>query len=216
MKTKILLPIAILFFATTTVNAQINEGRYLLGGSVSYGNAKNQQSIGSKTESFYSNIQFGKVVKDNSVVGIIASYSFSNFNYSANKTNQFSGGVFYRKYKSFAKNFYLFGEADALYNHSQSTQGIFQTGNDATRNISNGGSLSFTPGISYSVCKRMQIELSMPNIVSISYAGTKYETTSSATNSVTTLNGNNFSGSVNFNSNFLYGFGIGFKFFLGK
>lgn len=215
MKTKLLLPILIILFATTAANAQINEGRYLLGGSVSYNSQKNSQGSGTKYESFYSNIQFGKVIKDNTVAGIIASYSFSN-NGPTNKSNQFSSGVFYRKYKPLAKNFYFFGEVDALYNHLNQTNGIFQIGNDATRNLSNGGTLTFTPGISYSVCKRMQIELSMPNIASISYAGTKYETTSSITNSVSTVNGNNFSGSVNLNSSLLYSFGIGFKFFLGK
>jgi len=215
MKTKILLPIVIILFATTAANAQINEGRYLLGGSVSYNSQKNQQSSETKSESFYSNIQFGKVIKDNTVAGIIASYSFSNIGLTY-KSDQFNAGVFYRKYQPLAKNFYFFGELDASYNHSNQTNGTFQIGNDATRNLSNGGTLSFTPGISYSVCKRMQIELSMPNIASISYAGTKYETTSSITNSVSTVNGNNFSGSVNLNSNILYGFGIGFKFFLGK
>jgi len=215
MKTKILLPIVIILFATTAANAQINEGRYLLGGSVNYSSQKNSQVSGTKNESFNSNIQLGKVIKDNTVAGIIASYGFYS-NGPTNKSNQFGAGVFYRKYKPLARNFYFFGELDASYNHSNQTNGTFQIGNDATRNFSNGGTLSFTPGISYSVCKRMQIELSMPNIASISYAGTKYETTSSITNSVSTVNGNNFSGSVNLNSSLLYSFGIGFKFFLGK
>ena len=215
MKTKILLPIIIILFATTAANAQINEGRYLLGGNVSYNSQKNPQGSGVNYESFYSDIQFGKVIKDNTVAGIIASYSFSN-NGPTNKSNQFSAGVFYRKYKPLAKNFYFFGEVDALYNHSNQTNGIFQIGNDATRNFSNGGSVSFIPGISYSVCKRLQIELSMPNIASISYAGTKNETTSSITNSVSTGNGNNFSGNIYLNTSLLSNFGIGFKFFLGK
>ena len=215
MKTKILLPIAILLFATTTVNAQINEGRYLLGGSISYNNQKNQYSSGTKDESFYSNIQFGKVIKDNTVAGIIASYSFTN-NGPTNKLNQFSAGVFYRKYKPLTKNFYFFWEADALYNHSNNTTGTFQTGSYGTRNFSNGGTLSFIPGISYSICKRMQVELTMPNFASISYAGTKNEATSSTTNSISTVNGNNFSGNIFLNSDLLSNLGIGFKFFLGK
>lgn len=215
MKTKFLLPIAIVFFATSTVNAQINEGRYLLGGSVSYSNYKNQQVSGTKLESFYSNIQFGKVVKDNTVAGIILSYSNSNSD-NLSKFNQFSAGVFYRKYKTLAKNFYFFGEGDALYTHSQNTSGHFQTGYDAQRYLSNGGTLSFIPGISYSICNRMQVELTMPNFASISYAGTKNEYTSSTTNSISTVNGNNFSGNINLNSNLLSNFGIGFKFFLGK
>ena len=215
MKTRLLLPIAIIFFATTTVNAQINEGRYLLGGSISYNNQKDQQSSGTKYETLYSNIQFGKVIRDNEVVGIIASYGFSNYG-PTNKSNQFNAGVFYRKYKPLAKNLYFFGEVDGLYNHSQNTQGDFQTGSDGTRYIVNGGMVSFIPGISYSICKRMQIELSMPNIASISYGSEKNQTTSSTTNSISTVTGNIFSGNINLNSNLLTNFGIGFKFFLGK
>ncbi|HUZ58122.1 MAG TPA: hypothetical protein VMU83_05020 [Hanamia sp.] len=206
---------SILVCTAITAHAQINEGSYLLGGSIGFNSSKNQNGSINKNESFYSNIQFGKVIKDNTVAGIIASYSFSN-NGPTNKSNQFSAGVFYRKYKPLAKNFYFFGEVDALYNHSNQTYGPFQIGNDATRILSNGGTLSFTPGISYSVCKRMQIELSMLNIASISYAGTKYETTSSITNSVSTVNGNNFSGNINLNTSLLSNFGIGFKFLLGK
>ena len=215
MKTKILLPLVLIFFTTTAANAQINEGRYLLGGSVSYSHQNDAQNSNAKYNSFSSYIQFGKVIKDNTVAGIIVSYGNSN-SPSNYKINQISAGVFYRKYKSLSKDFYFFGEADALYIHSQNTQGNFQIGSDATRNTSNGGSASFIPGISYSVCKRMQIELSMPNFASISYAGTKNETTSSNSNSISTVNGNSFSGNVNLNSNFLSNFGIGFKFFPGK
>ena len=215
MKTKILLPIAILFFATTTVNAQINEGRYLLGGSVSYNNAKNQQSTGTKAETFYSNIQFGKVIKDNTVAGILVSYGNSNNN-SLFKSNQFSAGAFYRKYKPLAKNLYFFGEVDALYTYSKYTQGIFQPGSNGTKVTSDGGTISIIPGISYSVCKRMHIELSMPSLASISYASTKYESHDPSTNLISTAKGNNFSVNANLNSNLFYNFGIGFKFFLGK
>lgn len=214
MKTKFLLPIAILFFTATTANAQINEGRYLLGGSIGYNSQKNSLSPGNKDESFSSNIQFGKVIKDNTVAGIIASYGFSDDG-QGDKLNQFSAGVFYRKYKTITKNFYFFGQVAASYELSNGTTGFYPD-SVGSRDISNGGTLSFTPGISYSVCKRMQIELLMQNIASISYAGTKYETKSSATSSISTQKVSDFSGGVSLDSNLLSNFGIGFKFFLGK
>lgn len=93
MKAKFLLPIAFTFFTTIAANAQINEGRYLLGGSVSYNSEKNQQSSGTKNESFFSNIQFGKVIKDNTVAGIIVSYVYLNYG-PAVKSNQFGAGLF--------------------------------------------------------------------------------------------------------------------------
>ena len=61
MKTKILLPIFIILFATTAVNAQINEGRYLLGGSIRYSNTNNnpntdQQDDLLRSQGFNTNI----------------------------------------------------------------------------------------------------------------------------------------------------------------
>ena len=217
MKTKILLPLVLIFFATTVANAQINEGRYLLGGIVSYSHQNDVQNSNAKYNSFYSTVQFGKAIKDNTVAGIIASYGNSNSSNSLSpKTNQFSAGVFYRKYKTLAKNFYIFGEVDALYIHSQNTYDNYPTEYSTQKFVSNGGSVSFIPGISYSICKRMQLELSMLNFASISYSGTKLETTNSISNSTSTVNGNSFSGNINLNSPFLSNVGFGFKFFLGK
>lgn len=215
MKTKILFLLAIFFCSAIMVNAQINEGRYLLGGSVSFNSAKNPQITGSQSQSLYTNIQLGKVIKDNTVAGILLSYGYSNNGPSA-KSNQYGAGVFYRIYKSIAKDFYLFGEADALYNYSKNTQGNFQAGNSGIRYINNGGLLSFTPGISYSVCKRMQMELLMQNLVSLSYGVSKTETKSIGSNTISTSKSNSFSANANLNSNLLSNFGIGFKFFLGK
>lgn len=215
MKTKILLSFAIFFCAAITTNAQINEGRYLLGGSIGFTSTKNQQGTGTKSESFNTNIQFGKVIKDNTVAGIILSYGNSNSN-SIYKSNQYGAGVFYRKYKSIAKDFYLFGEADAAYNYIKNTQGNLQIGNDASIYTSNGGSLSFTPGFSYSICKRMQMELSMQNLFSIGYSNAKNETTSTGTSTISTTKSNGFGANVNLNSSLLNNFGIGFKFLLGK
>ncbi|MEO7048173.1 MAG: hypothetical protein ABI091_22940 [Ferruginibacter sp.] len=215
MKTKFLLPIALIFFTATVANAQINEGRYLLGGSVSYIKVKNLPYSVSKSESFYSNIQFGKVIKDNTVAGIIASYGSSK-NEPGNTSSNFSAGIFYRKYKSLAKNFYFFGEGDLVYSHSKSTYENFQPVSDVTRSTSNGAGISFVLGISYSLCKRMQIELSMPTLASISYGSIKTETQYISPNTTTTEKGNSFSANVNLNSNLLSNFGIGFKFFLGK
>ncbi|MEO9021555.1 MAG: hypothetical protein ABI237_10050 [Ginsengibacter sp.] len=214
MKTKVLLSLAIFICAAMTANAQINEGRFLLGGSASFYSSTNLQYSNLKSEALNTSAQFGKVVKENTVVGVILSYGYSNIG-SANKTKQFSGGLFYRKYKTLAKNFYFFGEGDAVYSHSTINQ-EFKIGNNGYKNSSNGGTISFTPGISYSVCKRMQMELLMPNVISLSYAGSKTETTSIGSTSISTTKGHSFSANANLNSNLLNSFGIGFKFLLGK
>jgi outer membrane protein len=214
MKTKILLSFGISFFAAITTQGQITEGKYLLGGSIGYTSAKNTVNS-SKNESLYTNIQLGKFIKDNTAAGIIFSYGFSNMG-SSNKTNLYNAGLFYRKYKSLAKGFYFFGELDGEYNYSKTTQGIFEIGNNAQRYTSNGGSVSFTPGVSYSIFKKMQIELSMPSMLSVSYGTLKTETLTPSTASISTEKGNSFSASANFNSSLLNNFAIGFKFLLGK
>lgn len=181
--------------------------------------AKNTQPYpNSKNESLYTNFLFGKAVKENNVVGVILSYNYSNNYYNNNqdtKNTQYSAGVFYRKYKRLIKDLYFFGEVDALYHHGESTPGYTQNGNYFSRSISNGGSVSFIPGISYAVCKRMQLELLMPNIIGISYSHTKtdYINTPAPPSSG---EGNSFSFNTNLNANLLNSFGIGFKFLLGK
>lgn len=219
MKTKILLPITILFFATTTANAQINEGSYLLGGSASYTNSKYQAAPTSESESASSsfNIQFGKVIKNYTLIGIIGSFS-GNTNLTKDfKVYQYSAGVFYRKYKPLGSNFYFFAEIDATFQHSSNFASYyFPDVNEYLSINTNGVEFNFTPGISYSVSKKFQVELSLPNIAGISYTGIK-TIDSDLPPGIKPQTANSFSANVSLiNNNLLNNFGIGFKFFLGK
>lgn len=223
MKTKILLSFAIFFYAAITANAQINEGRYLLGGSFSFSNSNSKnpqtQTPEVQNQALFTNIQLGKLIKNNTVAGIMLSYgyTYTSSNNPVIRVDQYGAGVFYRKYKPIAKDFYLFGEADALYSYSKNKTGILQVGHDGTRFSSNLGSLSFTPGISYFICKRIQMELLMQNLFSISYAAVKNESTfTTNTSTILVSKSNGFSANVNVNSSLVNNFGIGFKFLLGK
>src|SRR5674476_1678488 len=91
MRTKNFLLFAIFFCIAITSNAQINKDKYLLGGSFNYYHSTNEGY-----NSFYTNIQIGKVIKDNTVVGIILSYSTNNISSATNKLRQYSAGIFYR------------------------------------------------------------------------------------------------------------------------
>lgn len=211
MKTKILLFAAIFFCATITTNAQITEGRYLLGGSFSLYNASNQNS-----NSVYTDIQFGKVIKENTVVGILGSIVSNNYSgTSGSKIQQYSAGVFYRKYVPLRNNFYFFGEADGSYRYSKNIQTYFTDVSQSLNTKSNGVAINFIPGISYSVWKRMQMELTMPNLVNISYQKIKTIDSSLPPN-IAAQKANIFSANMNLNSSLLNNLGIGFKFLLGK
>ena len=225
MRTKILLLLVVSFCIVITTNAQINNGRYLLGGSFNYYEAKNVQPnnyYSNNYGSLYTNIQFGKVVKNNTVVGLILSSGNSNTHITNfpdsnyNKITQYSAGVFYRKYKSLFKTLYLFGEVDAAYVHSDNSQGLLQDKSDRLKSISDGGSVSFVPGISYALCRRLQVELSMPNILSLSYSHFKTDNGNLTPTLNSDTKGNSFSFNASLNSILFSNFGIGFKFLLGK
>src|SRR6185295_15026101 len=104
MRTKILPSFAIFFCIAIASNAQINKGRYLLGGSFSYYSASNLSN-----KSLYTNIQSGRIIKDNTIVGLTGSYASNNFNTTPwqDKTQQYSIGIFYRKYKALTNKFYF-------------------------------------------------------------------------------------------------------------
>lgn len=179
----------------------------------------NQSSPDLKNESLNGNVQFGKAIKENIVVGMIVSYGYANTYlnspYQA-KNSQYSAGVFYRKYKPLVKNLYFFGEVDAAYFHSRAEQGFLMPNNSGALTTSNGVSVSFIPGISYGIGKRMQIELLMPNIVSGNYSHSKIDYSPSPSASSLNHDESSFSFNANFNNNLLSNFGVGFKFILGK
>src|ERR1019366_7132401 len=118
MRTKILLTIVILFCIAFTSNAQLNKGNYLLGGSLSFSNVKNTSTPNNAyTDNYFgANVQLGRLIKNNTVLGVIVSYSSSNSHLTGypdsnyNKGNTTSAGVFYRKYKRLVKDLYFFGD----------------------------------------------------------------------------------------------------------
>ncbi len=223
MRTKTLLLVTTFFFTVIISDAQINAGRYLLGGSFSTVTATYPQPYTtSKYKSINTDIQFGKVVKENSVVGVILSYGYNNSYYSHTrdssifKNKQYGAGIFYRKYKKLATNLYLFGETDALYAHSESRQNYYVPGYSDYKTFSDGAVVSFVPGISYAIRKRIQVELSMPNIISLSYTHIHTKFYNDFNPVIPDQKGNDFSLNTNINANNLFSFGIGFKFVLGK
>ena len=83
-------------------------------------------------------------------------------------------GVFYREYKKLATDLYFFGQLDAAYLTSNQERDYSISVNDA-KATQRGGILSLTPGLSYRVFKKMQLELTLPNILFIQYAVTKFD-----------------------------------------
>ena len=208
----ILLTVLFLLQLIYSSNAQINLNRYLIGGSITYYNNSNPTSVG-----FYSNLQIGKVIKDNSVIGLIGSYSSNNYNFSLaspNKTRSYTTGVFYRKYTPLSKKFYFYGELDASFSFSRHIQVNFN-GGQYYNSKSSGVAVSFIPGISYNVWKRLQMELSIPLLAFLSYSHVS-TIDSLLPPSVFPQKRDSYAAGINLNSNIISNFAIGFKFLLGK
>lgn len=210
MKSGTLPSIAILLLFTCNSNAQIQQGKTLLGGMVNY------SSTTPTYHSFYGNLQAGKILKKQDVFGLMVNYSSNNSFYTMShqyKTRAIGAGLFYRKYKSLGNKFFVFGEVNAGYSHSKYNMEYFNGANQSLFTKSDLGSLYLIPGISYSLCKKAQIELSMPNIAYISY---RHSSTidSNLPAGISPEKKNEFTASASLSANLLQSFGIGFKLFL--
>lgn len=212
MNTKILLSLALAILIVSAGYSQIQPGKILLGGSVSY-NSSNSSSP-DDWHSFYSYVQAGKVFGDNNVFGIIftRSSNFYQIQTSENKNRNTGGGLFFRKYKELGKNFYAFAEADAIYQHGKGEQNNFINSSQSLV-TSDAINLNFVPGISYGISRKFQMELVMLNLANLYYQKTK-TTDKSLPLSAPPQKRETFGAGINLNSNLLSNFGIGFKFFL--
>ena len=209
-----LLTTAFLFIASLA-NAQITKGTVLLGGGIS-ANTNKSESDNNENESNGFSIfpAIGFTVKDNTVVGLRGGYSHSksdyNNSYPEQENNGYSLGVFMRKYLSLGKNFYLFGEGGVGYNHQNNSQ----TSSIDAKYISkgNGVSANLYPGIAYALNKRIHLEASINNLISLGYYTSKTENISMGSQTSSKANGFSFDTNVSTS----VPLSLGFRFVLGK
>lgn len=189
MKLKFLL--SILFVCTFMVNtrAQISKDAIWVGGAIGYSQNKEdyESNPSYKSNSLNINPAIGKVVKDNLVVGINLFYNRSIYENNGllieNKGNRYGGGIFVRQYMPVAGRFYLFGDASASF-QAIDEKSVMRDYNSTTRiNTATKGSmggLGITPGVSFAINRKIQIESALNNLFGISYFKTN---TTSANNS---------------------------------
>lgn len=206
MKSIVLITLTFFLFASGA-RAQINKGAVLLGGNLSF--HKNKYKYPSSTSSEPSilnlNPSAGFVVRDNKVIGVNLTYG-----HSRNRYDRYGAGVYYRSYHTLAKNFYLFGQVNAGYNHFKQES---STGFD-TKEVSRTNSIGVDifPGIAFAASKRFHLEVSMNNLVGMDFYQTVRETTSPTGKSEYKTKGLDFGANINPESNFR----LGFRFVLGK
>lgn len=177
MKIKITLALLPFLFFSSITDAQIKKGSILLGGGISYSSTTMDNSTNPKINNTIVIFSAGKAISVNSVLGINLSYNHSLtsniYDSSSNRTkgNTYTAGIFYRKYKTLGKKFYLFGQVATNFSYTKYSYNFpTYTGNPAEIY---GADLSLTPGLAYQLLSKFQLEVTLPSLAGFSYETVK-------------------------------------------
>jgi hypothetical protein len=220
MKQKCLFFLIAVTCALTT-RAQIGKGSLSVGGSIGFNQIKSKGDVSitstSKTTTTTISPAIGVAIKENLVFGIRVNYmkNKQKSNYDVMTTNYLNtdieavgGGIFLRRYVPVINRLYVFGEGNATYTNlkENSIQGYYTSKNERKTKAWSTG-LSFTPGISYGVSKKFQIEGGFNSLFSVTYAKskTKYNGTPMGTKE-------SFSGGISQDNESM--FFVGFRFII--
>jgi outer membrane protein with beta-barrel domain len=171
--------VSLLFIAASLgCRAQIKQGSWLLGGDFTFASNTSNQPDGTpysnKNTSFSITPSLGKAIRDNLILGFDLSYNHQrsttvqpNPPDEESTYNQYGVGVFMREYKPVGSNFSLFLQERVGGGFAKITN----------TNSSNATSMSFTmglsPGVAYSVTRKLQLETGFQNLLYANYAHTK-------------------------------------------
>jgi hypothetical protein len=200
------------FFA----NGQFKKGDILLGGNLSFNAAISSDSLTGNRASV--NITVGKAVNESTLFGVSVLYQpyWSSYYFFGNNgtaldfylQNSFAIGVFYRKYKSLGKDFFLFGEAGGNFGWSTQTGKDF---NDVKVLTGSGiNAIAYVvPGFAYRVSENFFLELSFNNLFYAQYSSSK-----TTIQSVDYNKDNQFTIGTSLSSGFFSNIGVGFRLVL--
>ena len=219
MKQKFLLASVIALLLSLTTKAQIGKGSLWLGGGIGFNSSKeyDDTSTYNKIHGYSVNPAIGKAISENTIVGIDLSYSHNeteskstNYYTSKVKTDSYGAGIFIRRYVPIISRLYIFGHARAGVGFSKETD----TYQDNVRESKTWGpSLNFTPGISFAVNKKLQLETGLNNLFYIGYSHSKI-TYTPTTGGLTNRESNSFSANASVSGNTpLY---IGIRFLINN
>ncbi|MDE3212562.1 MAG: hypothetical protein KGM98_04950 [Bacteroidota bacterium] len=177
----LLISFGIFFYA----DGQIHTNSILLGGQISYYSTHINYSgypPDQKSTSAVFDISAGIALKENNVYGVNLTFSPSNnansyngINYVSTKANQYGLGVFDRKYRKLARDFYFFAEMGGQYLYSKQTT-TDTSGVKLETARQSGGRIYVTPGLSYRILNKLYLEITIPDILNLQYTITKNET----------------------------------------
>ena len=175
------MPLKVLFItACFAINlfyvaeAQIKKGSLFLGGNISFLSFNNKYDVPQydlkKQRSVFIQPTVGKAINENMIMGVSLGYDHSNTenrgNADASKRNQYSAGLFLRKYKPLGAGFSLFGQTDLYFAYGEQ---IYDRMNETETIKGPSAGLIFYPGLSYSISKKLQLETGFNDLLDISY-----------------------------------------------
>ena len=171
---KLLLLTSVATAIAISTQAQINKGTILLGGNIS-GSTNKETNSNATYENKFRGVtiapSIGFATGNNKIWGFNANYGSTrskhldliNFEY-----NRYGGGIFYRRYATLGKGFYLFGKGNAGYTYSKTREKSgFQNEHTTKTTRTDIVSISVHPGIAYAVHKNFHLELAINNIASL-------------------------------------------------
>lgn len=208
-------------FCSTYATAQFQKGKSLLG--MNFGITKSNEredtagSLNQRFSSTWIELDYGVCYKDNNVFGVALIYApvyWSDHIFIGGDTVQASQktygfGVFYRNYKKLTKDLYLFSGAALDYQKTTNELTHPEPNSYNTKQVNSMISGGVSLGVTYQLYKHLQVELSLPSIISLQYQHTRYSSTFSSIDNVqNSLIVNSF---LKENSS-LAGLVVGFKF----
>jgi hypothetical protein len=171
MKQRFLLSLLFVCSLVVSTRAQINKGAIWLGGQAGYSQSTNKTGsiTTGKVTSFNFSPAVGTAVKENLIVGVFVNYSTyknkSNIT-TIKKEETIGGGLFIRKYIPVVNRVYLFGDARAFFNSYKSTDN-YGSPEDKVKGWDAG--ISATPGVSFAITNKIQIETGLNTLFSTRY-----------------------------------------------
>jgi len=149
------------------------KGDLLIGGTVGFLDYKLENNdVVTHQKNFYVAPTIGKFYANNRMAGINLHYFHSKFRDSLS-ANTYGGGLYLRQYQRLGKSFFVFAE--------EGINGYFSKYNDANgapaevRTTEKSVGLNFYPGLAYAINQKLQLEIGLPYLFSISYSHSTYK-----------------------------------------
>lgn len=174
--------IVIIFCLAKAGKAQIAKGSYLFGGQLGYSTNKYEYNNGlssQKNNSGSFSLSIGKATTENNVYGLrlfynpsTTKYNNSSSIYLTSTNNGYGIGIYRRNFRKLSKDFYFFTDINASYNQTNTKD--VDTASVVIRDNKNYSfSIGLTPGLTYRIYKKLNLELLIPDFASASYSISK-------------------------------------------